>query len=395
MSSERLKLEAELRQLESRVAELRHQLGDGPSVTAASELDWAVGTPAGSETDALFVWDAQGLCQAVRTARSEVLGVATGSWHGAKVEDLLPEELASTILMNLKTAITGHAIQSIDLPCVTSTGQMEHYRAWLVPQETEDVLALLIDRSNDHRLSDRCEDLKQQIIDKNQELQQFTYRVSHDLKGPLVSIKGFSQLLREDLQDGVLDELQDHLGEVVEAAEKMQFLIDRILDLSRVGTASVELVSHDMADLIRGAMRGLADEIETSGARIHLAEPMPQAIGDQKQLTTVFHHLIDNACKYVRAGTQPEIEVGAKREVGRVLWYVNDKGVGLEPEHLTSVFEIFQRIDQSVPGAGVGLALSKRIIELHGGRIWVESPGQGKGTTVYFTLGQQDPSNSK
>jgi len=394
MSSDRSKLESELQQLEIRIAELQQQLAGGACDSDVAKLDWVDGISSESATDVLFVWDAQGYCQAIRTSRSEVLGVTSEAWQGAKIEEVLPEELASTVSTVLKTVTSSRSVCSVDLSCGTDTARAEHYRAWLIPQPTGEVLALLVDRSQDYQLSERCEDLEQQIIDKNHELQQFTYRVSHDLKGPLVSIKGFSQLLREDLQDGVLDEVQDHLGEVVEAAEKMQFLIDQILDLSRVGTASVELISHDMTELIRGAMQGLADQIEASEAKIQLAEPLPPAIGDQKQLTTVFHHLIDNACKYVRAGLQPEIEIGARREVGRVVWYVRDSGAGIDPDHLPRIFEIFQRFDLSVPGAGVGLALSKRIVELHGGRIWVESSGLGKGTTVYFTLGQQEPSNS-
>lgn len=395
MSSDRSELEAELRQLEKRVAELQHELGHGAMNAGPVIVDDAGTNPLAFPTDVLLVCDAQGVCQAIRTAKASVLGVAVEAWLGAKVGDILPDDVATSLLTRMNDAVEKQNVQAGELACDCSDGASEYYRAWMIPQQAGGVLALLVDRSQDRQLSEKCEDLMQQIVDKNHELQQFTYRVSHDLKGPLVSIKGFSELLREDLQDGVMDEVQDHLKEVVGAAEKMQFLIDRILDLSRVGTATVELVSHDMAELIHGAMKALVDQIETSEATIQVAEPLPQAIGDRKQLTTVFQHLIDNACKYVRAGVPPEIEVGAKREVGRVVWYVSDRGAGIAAENLTSIFEIFQRYEPTVPGAGVGLALTKRIVELHGGRIWVESPGLGKGATVHFTLGQKDPLPSK
>jgi signal transduction histidine kinase len=395
MSSERFELEAELRQLEIRVAELQHELEHGAPNAVPEIVDVAGTKPLAYPADVILVNNAQGVCQAIHTAKTSVLGVATDAWVGAKVGDVLSDNVAKPLLTLMNDAVEKQTVQASDLAYESSDGARESYRAWMIPQPAGGVLALLVAPSQDRWLIAKSEELKQQVADKNHELQQFTYRVSHDLKGPLVSIKGFSELLREDLRDGVMDEVQDHLNEIVEAAEKMQFLIDRILDLSRVGTATIELVSHDATELIQGAMKALVDSIETSGATIQVAEPLPRAIGDRKQLTTVFQHLIDNACKYVRAGVPPQIEVGARREVGRVVWYVSDQGAGIDAENLTSIFEIFQRFEPAVPGAGVGLALTKRIVELHGGRIWVESPGLGKGATVNFTLGQTDPLPSK
>ena len=258
----------------------------------------------------------------------------------------------------------------------------------MIPCEVDQVIAILYDVSLTEGLAQSCNDLLQRLGEKNQELQQFVYRVSHDLKGPLVSIKGFSQLIREDIDAGVLDEVPDHLREVVDAAETMQFLIDRILDLSRVGTATLELVSHDMEELIQGAIELESDLIEETGATIEMVKPLPHEVGDRQQLTTVFRHLISNACKYARPQTPPKIKIGVVREVDRVAWYVRDQGLGIEQADQSRVFELFERLNPPVSGAGVGLAVTKRIIELHGGRIWVESEGAGKGATFTFSLEQ-------
>ena len=386
--SRRAELEKELSALEERVSALKKELGRVPFRMSLVGGDPERTQGKSHAHEVLFQWDRSGVCHDIQTERSVVFGRAASDWVGKNVSDVIESPLCEVIHAAIENAITEQVIGIVELQQPATQNGGESYRAWMIPFEVDQVIAILYDVSLTEGLAQSCNDLLQRLGEKNQELQQFVYRVSHDLKGPLVSIKGFSQLIREDMDAGVLDEVPDHLREVVDAAEKMQFLIDRILDLSRVGTATVELVSHDMEDLIQGAIELESDSIEETGATIEMVKPLPHEVGDRKQLTTVFRHLISNACKYARPGIPPKVEIGAVREVDRVAWYVRDQGLGIEKTDQSRVFELFERLNPQVSGAGVGLAVTKRIIELHGGQIWVESAGAGKGATFSFSLEQ-------
>ena len=386
--SRRAELEEELGALEKRVLSLKKELGRIPFRVSPVGVDPERTQGKSHAHEVLFQWDKSGVCHDLQTERSVVFGRAVSEWVGKNVSDVIEPPLCEVIHAAIGTAISEQVIEVVELQQSATQDGGECYRAWLIPCVVDQVIAILYDVSLTEGLAQSCNDLLQRLGEKNQELQQFVYRVSHDLKGPLVSIKGFSQLIREDIDAGVLDEVPDHLREVVDAAETVQFLIDRILDLSRVGTATLELVSHDMEELIQGAIELESDLIEETGATIEMVKPLPHEVGDRQQLTTVFRHLISNACKYARPQTPPKIKIGVVREVDRVAWYVRDQGLGIEQADQSRVFELFERLNRPVSGAGVGLAVTKRIIELHGGRIWVESEGAGKGATFTFSLEQ-------
>jgi light-regulated signal transduction histidine kinase (bacteriophytochrome) len=219
----------------------------------------------------------------------------------------------------------------------------------------------------------------------NRDLEQFAYIASHDLQEPLRAVAGFTTLLRQRYQ-GKLDEKADsYIDFVVDGVARMQALINGLLEYSRVNTrgSAPEPVPADRA--LQEALANLRTAIEQSGAVV-TATPLPTVRADAAQLAHVFQNLIENALKF-RSERPPEIEIGARRQDGFWQFWVRDNGIGLEPQYADRIFLIFQRLHtrDKYPGTGIGLAISKRIIERHGGKIWVESQA-GQGATFYFTL---------
>jgi PAS domain S-box-containing protein len=227
----------------------------------------------------------------------------------------------------------------------------------------------------------RTEDLGR----SNRDLEQFAYVASHDLQEPLRAVAGFVSLLRQRYQ-GRLDEKADtYIDAAIDGATRMQTLIGDLLSYSRVGTKGRALEPTGARASLNDALTNLRASLEESGAVLHV-EPLPSVRADGVQLTQLYQNLIANAVKF-RSDQPPEIRVGARREQEAWLFWVRDNGIGIDPQYAERIFLIFQRLHTRTkyPGTGIGLAICKRIVERHGGRIWVESqPGQG--ATFYFTL---------
>lgn len=227
------------------------------------------------------------------------------------------------------------------------------------------------------------------IIDleaKNAELERFTYTVSHDLKSPIVTIKGFLGWLEKDMDKGDRPRVQHDIEQIREAAEKMRLLLDDLLELSRIGRLMNPPQSVPLDTLVREAIVLVAGQISARGVQVDIAPNLPVVYGDHPRLVEVLQNLLDNAVKFMGNQPEPRIEIGARSEDGETVCYVRDNGIGIEPRYHHKVFGLFERLDQTVEGTGIGLALVKRIVEVHGGRIWVESNGYGQGSSFYFTL---------
>jgi PAS domain S-box-containing protein len=219
----------------------------------------------------------------------------------------------------------------------------------------------------------------------NRDLEQFAYVASHDLQEPLRAVGGFVGLLQQRYQ-GKLDEKADsYIGSAVDGVTRMQTLIGDLLSYSRVGTKGKAMEPTDPGEAVKNALTNLQASIEESGAIIQV-DPLPTVRADAVQLTQLYQNLIANAIKF-QSDKPPAIHVGARREQDAWLFWVRDNGIGIEPQYAERIFMIFQRLHtrKAYPGTGIGLAICKRIVERHGGSIWVESqPGQG--STFYFTL---------
>jgi len=228
--------------------------------------------------------------------------------------------------------------------------------------------------------------LNAELETKNSELERFTYTVSHDLKSPLFTIRGFLGYLEQDALAGHHERVKSDMQRITAATEKMQMLLNDLLELSRIGRLKNESVSISFEELARDAVELVHGKIMERGIAVHIDANLPTVYGDRQRLHEVLQNLVENASKFMGDQPEPRIEIGrAGDEAGMPILYVRDNGIGILPEHYERVFGLFNKLDVKSDGTGIGLALVKRIIEVHGGRIWVQSEA-GKGSTFYFTL---------
>lgn len=221
---------------------------------------------------------------------------------------------------------------------------------------------------------------------KNAELERFTYTVSHDLKSPLVTVKGFLGLLQNDIAQGQLDRAQEDIGWIQEAAVKMGLMLDELLELSRIGRLVNEPQAVLFNELAEEAVKLVSGRIAERGVQVEIAPELPTVVVDRARLVEVLQNLVDNAVKFMGNQSHPLIIIGARQNGTETVLFVQDNGMGIDPQYHDQVFTLFHRLDTSVEGTGIGLALAQRIVEVHGGRLWVES-AVGKGATFCFTLG--------
>jgi signal transduction histidine kinase len=218
----------------------------------------------------------------------------------------------------------------------------------------------------------------------NDELEWFAYRVAHDLSEPLRTVTAHTQLLEEALAGRLDEKTSQHFHFVVDGAQRMKLFIDDFLKYAQVTHVDRETAALDCEAMFGHVLSNLAAAIQSCGARI-THDSLPVVVADPA-LEYVFQNLISNAIKYQREGVPPEIHVAAREENNGWLFSVRDNGVGIEPQHSESVFDIFRRLhSRDIPGNGIGLALSRKIVKAGGGTIWVESV-PGVGSTFYFTL---------
>ena len=230
------------------------------------------------------------------------------------------------------------------------------------------------------------EQLIQELAAKNTELEQFTYTVSHDLKAPIITIKGFLGFLEKDMLEGNQEHVHNDAQRINDAVDKMHRLLTELLELSRIGRMMNAPEAIPFNDLARDAMDNVYGRLQARGVTVQTQPNLPIVHGDRQRLTEVLQNLLDNAAKFMGDQMNPTIEIGQRgEENGSPIFFVGDNGIGIAPEYQERVFGLFNKLDPKVEGTGIGLALVKRIVEVHGGRIWVESEA-GKGSTFYFTL---------
>jgi PAS domain S-box-containing protein len=231
-------------------------------------------------------------------------------------------------------------------------------------------------------LAERAKELAR----SNADLEQFAYVASHDLQEPLRMVTSYVQLLARRYRGKLDGDADDFIAYAVEGVGRMQRLINDLLSYSRVGTRGGEFGGVVLEEVFADVESNLRAAIEESGA-ILTHDPLPEVVGDRLQLGQVLQNLVGNGIKFRREGTPPRIHVGARREPGEWVISVRDNGIGIEPQYFERVFVIFQRLNprEKYPGTGIGLAITKRIVERHGGRIWIESK-PGEGSTIAFTI---------
>jgi PAS domain S-box-containing protein len=241
-------------------------------------------------------------------------------------------------------------------------------------------------RSMEKELADKAENL----VRSNRELQQFAYVASHDLKEPLRMVTTYVQLLDRRYSDTLDDQAKEYIGFAVEGSKRMYALVDDLLTYSRVETSVRPFSAVSMEQVMVTALKDLNDAIEASKATVTVGV-MPEVHADFQQMVQLMENLIGNAIKF-RQDDPPTVHVSALMNGGEWVFSVKDNGIGIAKEYSDKVFQMFQRLHarETFPGTGIGLAICKKVVERHGGKIWFESK-PGDGTTFYFTLPSKTP----
>jgi len=227
--------------------------------------------------------------------------------------------------------------------------------------------------------------LLKELESKNRELEQFTYTVSHDLRSPLVTIQGFTAMLQADIEASKREKAKTDLQHISKAASKMDELLSETLRLSRIGRITNPPEDVPFGEIVNDALEQVAEQIRSSSVDISMATGSPTVHVDRMRIVEALVNLMVNSINYRGDQPQPKIEIGSRREDNETVFFVKDNGMGIDESQHEKVFDLFYKVDKKSPGSGAGLAIVKRIIEVHGGRIWIESE-LGKGCTVCFTL---------
>ena len=320
----------------------------------------------------------------------DFFGISRKEVIGKSEYDLFPfEEAQQFVASDQKVLLTGKPL-AMEYAAATPTGVMHDW--WVFkfpltgPNNEKYVGVQVLDITNRKQMEREREVLIRDLETRNAELERFTYTVSHDLKSPLVTIRGFLGLLAEDFKSGNQARMDSDMKRIIDATEKMQRLLSELLELSRVGRIMNQPQDVPFNEIISEAVKLVKGQIKKRGAHICTATELPFVRVDRERLVEVMQNLLDNASKFMGDQPQPCIEIGVRDTNGSPTFFVHDNGIGIEPQYHDQVFGLFNKLDPRMEGTGIGLALVKRIIEVHGGRIWVESEGISKGTTFCFTL---------
>ena len=229
------------------------------------------------------------------------------------------------------------------------------------------------------------ENLFKEMEAKNAELERFTYTVSHDLKSPIVTIGGFLGFLEEDIQKGRYDRIPKSASRIREATKKMQRLLSELLELSRIGRIANPSVDVPFGELVIETLELVEGQLREKQVEVQVDAEFPMVHVDRVRMMEVIQNLITNSIKFMGDQKNPKIQIGVEARDNESIFFVKDNGIGISPEFHERIFGLFNKLDPFSEGTGIGLALVKRIVEVHGGKIWVESE-PGKGSTFFFTI---------
>ena len=360
---------------------------------------------------AVIEWDTDYRAVAWNPAAEKIFGYTHEQALGERAADLIvPEDERPQIDQVWQTLLTQeggtHSINNN----LTRDGRRitcEWFNAPLVVADGQviGVVSLVEDITERQQAQAEREKLILDLEARNAELERFTYTVSHDLKSPLVTIRGFLGFIEQDALAGNVEQMKQDMTRIVNATDKMQQLLGELLELSRIGRLMNPPEETPLDELAREAVNTVAGRLAMRGVHVEIAPDLPVVYGDRTRLREVLENLLDNAVKFMGDQPHPRIQIGMRQgealgtaalsTAAETVLYVRDNGMGIDPRYHDKVFGLFEKLDPNVEGTGVGLAIVKRILEVHGGRIWVESEGTGKGSTFCFTLPDSRPSTKR
>ncbi len=342
--------------------------------------------------DAIIIIDSDGQITLVNRMTETMFGYPRSELIGQKIEVLLPERFRHHHHrhrqgyfsdahvrpmgsgMELFAQHRDHSEFPVEIslsPLQTSTGQL--------------VTAVVRDITERQQARKALEQYANDLEHSNAELEQFAYVASHDLQEPLRMVASYAQLMARRYNNQLDQDADEFIEYIVDGATRMQTLINDLLAFSRIGTRGQPFEMTDSNVVLQRALNNLQMAIKEQNVVLS-HDDLPLVIADSMQLLQLFQNLIGNAVKF-HGDAPPVIHVGARSEDGKIIFSVADQGIGIEPQYGERIFQLFQRLHgiTEYPGTGIGLAICKKIVTLHGGDIWFE-PQPGKGTCFYFTL---------
>ncbi len=228
--------------------------------------------------------------------------------------------------------------------------------------------------------------INQELKEKNTELEQFIYMISHDLKSPLVTVKTFLDYLQQDVRQADQERIDQDIGFMKSATNKMGTLLEDLLEFSRIGRKSITPVSVSFNKIIKDVLSITAGMISEKKVKINVDNTDLMLLGDHSQLIQIWQNLVENAIKYMGNQSKPQIDIGIQFQDNEPVFFVRDYGIGIDPRYQDKIFELFEQLDANVEGSGLGLALVKRLVNSYHGNIRVESKGLNQGACFFFTL---------
>lgn len=352
--------------------------------------------------DALLVVDAAGKIGLVNQQAVTLFGYDRDELVGRAVEDLVPKRVRQDHVEHRRGYMEDPQRRpmgvGLDLEAVRKDGSAFPVEISLSPIETDEgtqVIAAVRDMSQREQERERLREYAEQLERSNAELEQFAYVISHDLKEPIRMITSYLGLLEDRYKGELDDDADDFIEFAVDGARRMHELIESLLAYSRVERKGKDPAPVDATEVLDGVLNALQVQIEERDAQVTHDE-MPEVLADKAQLSQVLQNLISNAIKFVPDDRQPKVHIAVERTDGYWRFSVEDNGPGIAEDQRDRIFMIFQRLHTSeeVEGQGIGLAISKKIVERHGGEIWVESE-EGEGSTFHFTMEASDGADNE
>lgn len=236
-----------------------------------------------------------------------------------------------------------------------------------------------------NELEQRVRERTEELEAKNMEMERFIYTVSHDLRTPLVGISGYLGFIKQDAKNGDSYRLENDLNTISNSIAKMDQLLSETLELSRIGRVTNQPEDVPLGELAKEALNQVADRMRLKNIKVLVAQDLPIVHVDRMRILEALGNLIENSMKYLENQSHPVIEIGRRLDGDQTILFIRDDGIGIAPSQHDKVFELFYKVKKKSEGTGVGLAIVKRIIEVHGGRIWIESE-LDRECTVCFTL---------